>query len=168
MKVVTAALIIGVAVLAWQLNSKKLTIANLQKRLDAVNAKLESRSGAASIELQEKCAKQAREQFRQSGWEKERLASFESHYNEKLAKCFMLTRNTEFAPVTFSTFMILADAFEGKVLGNYSWRSDRANKEYSEIPPIECNVTLPSGLEWRTPRHKAGSSRPSGTLSLAG
>ena len=51
-------------------------IAQLQKQNRELTAKLESVSNAMSLGLQEKCSKQAREQFKLDGWDKEKSNQF--------------------------------------------------------------------------------------------
>ncbi len=57
-------------------------------------AKMESMSKTASFYLQEKCAKQAREEFKLYGLDKHEFAEVSNHYNAKLNKCFMLIGET--------------------------------------------------------------------------
>ena len=101
---------------------------------------------AINFDFQERCAKQAREQFKQLGWDKEPMAGFTNHYNEKMNKCFVLIENTDAksSPGTIWTNVVLMDAFEGKELGLYSWHTEK-DKKYWEVPPFQCEVTLPSG-----------------------
>jgi hypothetical protein len=108
---------------------------------------LQSRAKATIyFDLQERCAKQAREQFKQLGWDKQEVAGFTNHYNEKMNKCFMLIQSTDAksSPGTIWTNSVLLDAFEGKELGTYSWHTVK-DKKYWEVPPFQCEVTLPSG-----------------------
>ncbi len=96
----------------------------------------------ASLDLQEKCARQSQAAFRRDGFEKEQLASFSNHYSEKLNRCFVQYDSTKGNLVS----KVVSDAFEGKVYGSYMWRADKV-KKYWEVPPIQCTVTLPSGEE---------------------
>ncbi len=146
MKAALVLLFILAVVLAWQLNSQKRTTAEQSKRLDELSARLEVKPKMASLELQEKCARQAREQYRLDGWEKEKMAGFSTHYNQDLNRCLMLIENTDAktSSGTIWTNKTLVDAFEGKVFGTYMWHSDKV-KKYWEVPPVQCEVTLPSG-----------------------
>lgn len=101
---------------------------------------------AASLDLQEKCSKQARLQFNNDGWGSVKLAFFTNHYNEKLNKCFIWVTATTFDKSTGRTgnSQYLEDAFEGKVFGNYIWIEDKV-KKYWEVPPIECDMILQTG-----------------------
>jgi len=103
-------------------------------------------SAAASFDFQERCAKQAREQFHQLGFDKREMTGFTNHYNEKLNRCFMLVDSTDVKtnPGAMWITLELFDAFEGKELATFSWHSDKV-KKYSEVPPFQCDVTLPSG-----------------------
>ncbi len=107
-----------------------------------------SSAQTASLDLQEKCAKQAQQAFKRDGFEKEQLASFSNHYSEKLNKCFVRYDTTDASSTPGIMFVnkVVSDAFEGKVYGEYMWRSDKV-KKYWEVPPVQCTVTLPSGEE---------------------
>ena len=74
------------------------------------------------------------------------MTGFTNHYNEKLNRCFMLVEETDVKsdPGTIWTNKTLLDAFEGKELATYSWHSDKV-KKYWQVPPFQCEVTLPSG-----------------------
>ncbi len=100
----------------------------------------------ASLDLQEKCAKQAREQFKNDGWGEQKMAGYSSHYNDKLNKCFVwiLATTVDNATGNITTSQILEDAFEGKVFGSYIWVSDKV-KKYWEVPPQECDMILITG-----------------------
>ena len=100
-----------------------------------------------SLDLQEKCADQARKEFALSGYKPKDLAGFENHYNQKLNKCFILYQAT--TPATGSTVFVnktLNDAFEGKNYAQYAWKSDE-HKKYWEVAPFVCQVTTPSSEE---------------------
>ena len=118
-------------------------IAQLEKQNKELAAKLESASKSGILDLQEKCAKQARELFKSDGWEKEKMASFTNHYNQRLNKCFVQVESTHDGTWT-STFV--ADAFEGKGYGQYYWESVRG-KKYWEVPPFRCKVMSLGGEE---------------------
>jgi hypothetical protein len=126
--------------------SQAVAIRELQRQVLELSAKVESKARNASLDLQEKCAKQAQEVFKVSGKEKEQLAGFENHYNEKLNRCFMTIQDTDVktAPGGITTSKFLLDAFEGKYLGTFIWQSDKLKKA-REVPPFQCDVTLPSG-----------------------
>jgi hypothetical protein len=128
--------VIGLGILAY---FQEASLRELREKVEHVPKK-------ATLELQEKCARQARQDFIQLGWDKDPLASFSNHYNERLNKCFMLLADTDYktaAPDVFHN-KHLEDAFEGKVFGEYSWKSQK-DKGYWDVPPLECTVTLPSG-----------------------
>jgi hypothetical protein len=114
-----------------------------------LTARLASISKTASIDLQQKCARQAREEFTRDGWESRSMAGFTNHYNSELGKCFILIGSTSDAktpPGTVFENKSLSDAFEGKSYAEYFWHSDTV-KKYWEVPPLVCRVTMPSGEE---------------------
>jgi hypothetical protein len=49
----------------------------------------------SSLDLQEKYATQARKEFDHAGYKHNDLAGFESHYNHKLKKCFILYQSSQ-------------------------------------------------------------------------
>lgn len=121
-------------------------IAQLESQNRELTAKLEALTKSKTLDLQEQCAKQAREEFKFMKWDKEPLASYTNHYNAKLNKCFVEIQSTDAktAPPDIITNKTVSDAFEGKGYGEYIWKSDRV-KKYWEVPPLQCKVTLPSG-----------------------
>lgn len=105
-------------------------------------------SAAAALDFQEKCARQAREEFRLYGWDKHTMAVVLNHYNAQLNKCFMEVQDTDTksAPGQIVTSRNVLDAFEGKMYASYIWSTEK-NKKYWEVPPLECKVTSLSGGE---------------------
>jgi hypothetical protein len=126
-------------------------LSNLQREIRGLAVKDDSTS-VASLDLQEKCAAQARKEYNASGWNNTRehpTAGFTNHYNVKLGKCFMVVEDTTDAKPrdgTVFTNKTVSDAFEGKSYAEYAWRSDKV-KKYWEVKPFVCRVTLPSGEE---------------------
>lgn len=107
----------------------------------------------ASLDLQEKCAKQAHEEFRRLGWKEQQAtdigvsqADYTNHYNGHLNRCLVVIEITSTTGNTIWTTKTLSDAFEGKTYGDYLWHTDQV-KKYWEVPPVTCSVTLPSGEE---------------------
>ncbi len=139
--------IVGALVLGAITYSQRVSLRAEQDHVRQLNAKLEeSASKSAIFDRQEKCAQQAREEYRSDGWEKQAMAGFTNHFNSKLNKCFMEIVNTDAksSPGTIITSKTLSDAFEGKVYGNYIW-STQKGKKYWEVPPLECDVALSTG-----------------------
>lgn len=104
------------------------------------------KSKKPDLELQEQCAKQAREEFKQAGWDKD-WAGFTNHYNEKLNRCFMLVEITDASKSTLGMiwrYKTLTDAFEGKTIGLFVWHTEKG-KKYWEVPPFQCELTPPAG-----------------------
>jgi len=143
------ALIAAVAVLGYVLHTQGAALADQERQIRELNAKMEAKAKAAGLELQASCSKQARQEYNENGWKKEQMAGFTNHYNEKMNKCFVLIENTtplKPADGTFITYKTLYDAFEGKAYGDYAWRSDKV-KKYWEVAPFMCKGTLLSGEE---------------------
>jgi hypothetical protein len=140
-----ALLLVAVVVLSFVTFSERSALRQQQDRVRQLNAELkESTSKSMTFERQGKCAQQAREEFRSEGWEKRETAGFTNHFNSKLNKCFMEIEDTDVKQGTLITSKTLSDAFEGKVYANYICSSDK-KKKYWEVPPLECDVTLPTG-----------------------
>jgi hypothetical protein len=125
-------LILFVAVLGLLLYSQTAALREQRRQVQELSAKVESMSKTASLDLQERCAKQAREEFLKLGWARQEAASFMNHYNQKLNKCFMEVEKTDEKGEWKSVF----DAFEGKVYGLFGQGAHGGTM---------CNVTLPSG-----------------------
>ena len=129
-------------------NTDKL--AQLEKQNKDLAAKLEAVTKQTNLDLQEKCAKQARTEFTAQGWKKEDMTSYTNHYNSKVDKCFMEVTNSSGSGTGKSyvptVYRILSDAFEGKVYGEYFWQNG-TGKKYWEVPPLMCKVTSLKGEE---------------------
>lgn len=135
-----ALLVVVVVALAWAARDQNASLKEHRRLLDTLTTRLDAKPKLATIDIQEQCARQAREQYRQAGWEKQALANFQNHYSATLSKCFMLIESTN----AVFTSKVLMDAFEGRILGNYLWQVDKG-KKFWEVPPIQCDVLLPSG-----------------------
>ena len=138
-------------VLAYVVFRQNAAIRDQQKALTDLRAQVaatQNKPQTNTLDLQEKCARQAQEAFKRDGFEGEKGALFSNHYNEKLNKCFVQIESSDWktAPGTVFTNKVLSDAFEGKVYAEYMWHSDKV-KKYWEVPPLQCSVTLLSGEE---------------------
>jgi len=111
-------------------------------------------SKSRSLDLQDKCARQAREAFKEYreedarllGKRPEQLLSFRNHYHERLNKCFIEIEGDDFLrDGTSTTFRTVSDAFEGNVYASFAARSNR------ELPGV-CKVKLLPGGEEKTCR----------------
>lgn len=132
---------------------QSVSLKDNQRQVQELTAKLEASSKAATanakaadIALQDRCAKRAREEFKDLGWETEPLASFTNHYNQALNKCFLLIQSQKIDTKNgvINENRNLSDAFERKTFGEYM-RSTADGKKYWEAIPFICDVTLPSG-----------------------
>ncbi len=105
---------------------------------------------AQSLDQQERCAHQARRSFQeidtQSRVEGKQLGmnrvsgDYQSHYNTKMGKCFMLVETTDMLGSQSSTTAYLMDANERRQYAIYLWIS-RQDKKYWEVPPTTCELT---------------------------
>src|SRR5437762_3175471 len=135
------------------LSSQQQLIDHLQKQLTTVVEEKRSERRTASLEyleFQSKCAEQARREFNAAGYKPNNMASYLNHYNLKLNKCFMQVESYDSSrpKAVIFTNRTVSDAFEGKVYGTYIWRTVEG-KKYWEVPPLQCQVVLPSGEEQR-------------------
>ena len=119
-----------------------------RERVRQLSLGQESMSKTIALDLQGKCANQAREEFKLYGWNAHEMAGVSNHYNPKLGKCLMLIEDMDAKTVRgqVTTSKTLSDAFEGKVYASYIW-STQKDKKYWEVPPLECKVTPLSGEE---------------------
>jgi hypothetical protein len=146
MKVASAVLLLTCVGLCLLVYSQATTLRAQRQQIQQLDSKLVAASTTTTIDLQEKCARQSREEYRSDGWEKRSMAGFTNHFNTRMNKCFMEIQDTDTtsSPGTVITSKTLSDAFEGKVYGTYIWSTDK-KKKYWEVPPLECDVILPSG-----------------------
>jgi hypothetical protein len=137
MKVAVATLIAIVLVLAWLLNAETKTTREQQNQIAALTSKLADKVARENLELQQKCAQQAEKIFMQLGYRMDRptlgiSATYQSHYNAKLGKCFMTLDSTGAGDHRF-----LFDAYE-----------QREYAEYMAMPArLNCKLIPSSGRE---------------------
>jgi hypothetical protein len=141
---VTFIAVVGLVVVGvlWRLDRHRLQQQN--RTIDELNAQLKADFAVAGIELQEKCARQAREEFKSEGFESEKGAEFSSHFNRRMGKCFVLIQNSTITRNIPATSKTLLDAYEGRVYAEYVW-SNSQGKKYWEVAPMICDVVAPSG-----------------------
>jgi hypothetical protein len=143
---ITILLLVGLAGLGVFAYSQQMSLRQQSEVVEKLSARLEAK--ARDFSLQEKCAKQAREEFQRWGYAKEAFADLTNHYNERLNKCFLAleTRSADKSGSYINKF--LADAYEGKQYAEYSWFNiSGSGKKYWEVVPDSCKVTMPSGQE---------------------
>jgi hypothetical protein len=103
---------------------------------------------AASLDLQEKCANQARKvlvQLRQDGRAQN---SPQNHYSEQLNKCFIWTRQYSATDKFISWEEDLIDAFEGTPYALFLFHNDLTKKLPKPPAPVGCYADLPQGTEY--------------------
>lgn len=117
-------------------------------RIAELASKLRDKTDRENLEFQQKCALQAEKIFHQLGWKLNdpggTFASYQSHYHQKLGKCFMTVNSTTTGP-RGPTSRYLFDAYEQRGYAEYMWISD-AVKKYWEVPPVICKLT-PSSVD---------------------
>jgi hypothetical protein len=103
-----------------------------------------SQASPSRVDDQEKCAEQAREEFRRAGWDRGQRAKSSDHYSATLKKCFI-----EFDLILaddrgdVDVIQLLSDA-DGREYATYAMAASRGGKQ-SETLPTVCEVALPSG-----------------------
>jgi hypothetical protein len=111
------------------------------------------------LDLQATCAAQAKKAF--DDWEskfqkgadaagekyKTVSRNYQSYYNSKLNKCFVLVETNRMLGEDSITSVYLADPYERRTYADYLWIW-RENKGYSETPPSKCEL-VPSLREKR-------------------
>jgi len=135
-------LVIAVAVLGLYAYHQRDAPRQQQGQLQKLNEKLHATTNIASIEPQERCAKQAQEFLSQ--FITFDLVETRAHFNEGFNKCFVETRTVRFDSGNRSESGVLQDAVEGRDYGSYIFISER-NKADLAVPPVVCKVMLPSG-----------------------
>jgi len=152
MKAIAAGLLVVVGVLAWRLTTEVAHNGLMRGELDQLTGQLADKSKLESLQLQEKCAEQAKKVFHSLGYKdtQQNLNTdvYQSHYNTKLGKCFMAVESTNMttSPGTQFTNRILLDAFEQREYAEYTWMS-RKDKKYWEVPPTVCKLIESSTSE---------------------
>jgi hypothetical protein len=150
LSILTVAIVVGV--LGFLLYSETIELREQRERVRDLTATLNSLRSAqstVSLDVQEKCAKQAEKEAEADVRQKSSMTDFSSHFNPKLGKCFVEIkdgRSDMTAPGTFMISRLVVDAFEGKVYGSYVWQSEKGKKAF-EVQPLDCTVKLPSGEE---------------------
>jgi hypothetical protein len=146
MKLTFALLFVALIVMGAFLRSQSARIGELERAIQQLNSRLDEKTATVSLEFQTKCSEQARKVFADLGYNKNQLAGYENHYNSQMNKCFIQVQNmdTKTSPGTIGTYRNVFDAFEGKEYGAYAWYTKKG-KQYWEVPPFQCEVTLPSG-----------------------
>jgi Tfp pilus assembly protein PilV len=136
---------IAVGILGLLAYLQAAALRNERQQAQQLAAKLDSMSKISTLDLQEKCANQAREEFKDY-WEYREMSDHTDHYNPKLNKCFLLVRysDTKTLPGSWFTYRMLEDAFEGKVYAEYSDEYDERTEKHTVSL---CKVTVPSGEE---------------------
>jgi hypothetical protein len=104
------------------------------------------------LDLQATCAAQARKAFYE--WQAESKKSeslpkilelsndYQSHYNTKLKKCFILVESSDVSGNTQTINVYLSDAYERRIYASYLWFSSQT-KKYWEVAPMTCEL-IPS------------------------
>jgi hypothetical protein len=116
-----------------------------RQTISELSAKLRAIEDSPSLELQSKCADSAGAFFHHLGMKDDPKAGkgeFESHYNAKLRKCFVLVKTYDYEK-NYRIFIqkFVYDAVEGKSYGNVGF----AGHEIS--PAGDCNVLVSDGTE---------------------
>ena len=138
------AVVVALGVLAYRqtdtITAQQGQLAALASRVSAAD----DRARSVSLDLQAKCAEQARKTFVQSGFKPTDGAVYENHYSTKLNKCFVHVQNTTTQATTIWTHRNVYDAFEGKPYGTYAWHTV-GEKKCWEVAPVICEVISPTG-----------------------
>jgi hypothetical protein len=153
MKVAIGILLIVIGALTWWLMSERATNGQQRKQLEQLTARLADKSRLENLQLQEKCAEQAKKVFHALGYKNIQqngidVDVYRSHYNEKIGKCFMAIESTNVTTTPGTMFInkILLDAYEQREYAEYSWIS-RKDKKYWEVPPTICKLIASSTSE---------------------
>jgi hypothetical protein len=139
---ITIILALATGYLIWHVRTLDLAFTEQRRQIQELNTKFAARPKSNTLEIQAKCATQGSTFWKENGWDK-REASYLTHFNQKLDKCFIfITYNPPSKGL--SVIQQLQDAFEGKGYGEYSW-SVPPGKAPAEVKPILCSVISPAG-----------------------
>jgi hypothetical protein len=95
------------------------------------------------LELQGICAQKAEEFYIKGGWDKDSpsttgtMNGYESHYNQRMNKCFIYITSVSGQKNSGSTGRYLSDAIEGRSYAEY-FQNVQGNKKYWEVVPQDC------------------------------
>lgn len=79
------------AVLVWQITRSR----DLERSLKAARAATNEETASESLQLQAKCAAQAKIEFASMGLANNEMAGYESHYNPQFKRCFVAILQTD-------------------------------------------------------------------------
>jgi len=143
---ILSVLVVIVAVLGAVAYVQETEIQAQEQSIQQLGSKVETLSSAEALDLQSKCSRQAQEDYKSGGWEKDTSAYYNDHYDASLNKCFVFVHDI-FAdtqdPTTMDESADLYDAFELVEYGDFL-QTGFATK--NGAPPY-CDVTLPSGQQ---------------------
>lgn len=147
MKIIVAALACGIFAIGVFVFRQNAMLKSQAAQIFAINAELSEQRKlpkAQPLDLQIKCAEQARVAFLQAGYKQPDIADYQSHYNAKLGRCIIETQNTSSQGKELFTFRNVYDAVERRDFGTYVWRADPVRK-YWEVAPFQCEVDAADG-----------------------
>src|SRR6266487_2574547 len=121
MKIAVAILIALVLVLTWLLTVEIVATREQRSQIATLASKLADKLARENLELQHKCAQQAEKMFAQLGYRLDRptngiFATYQSHYNANLSKCFM---TLNLSGVGSGDQRFLFDAYEQREYAQY-------------------------------------------------
>lgn len=135
---VIAFLLLATAALGFLAYSQRAAIEAQQRTTRELNAKLETISKSAALDLQAKCARQAQAAFDATGYNLIPGATYANHYNATLNKCFIVVWDisSDSARGGLTTNEELLDAFEGTLYGEYMLTSAKDAKDQQFMPEL--------------------------------
>lgn len=133
MKISIGILLLIVAVLGWLLKAETVTTQQQRGEIEKLMLRLTDETKRENLELQEKCALQAEKVFRAAGWKADGH-KYQSHFNQKLNKCFMTMEFASTSPWFVSNYLL--DAYEQKKYGELLW-TDREGVVFCSLAPSE-------------------------------
>ena len=135
-------LIVAVGILGYFVHSMSANLADQQRQISDLTTKGRS----STLELQDKCAKQAASFFK-NRYEQGTAATYESHYSRQLDRCFAMVYDQHiYSSSDGHTVMMgqnLYDTFDGTDLGAFVSSIDTDKNSQSAY----CFFRLPSGEE---------------------
>ena len=116
-------------------------VSELEKKVETLSAKLEEQTREGDFSMQLRCKKSAGEVFVSQGFDKEKRATFVSHYSQQLKKCFAVLKSSQIDTSGVMVSWFLFNAAEQKELGECF--DSRLRGQPRTVNP--CYFDAPSG-----------------------
>lgn len=87
------------------------------------------------LEEDQKCAKGAKEYFKDGSW----TGGYENHFNRRLNRCYIYVRSTQSQANSVFLYRLLADVNEGTTIAEYDKQVTTGTADYL-VKPFVCSM----------------------------